>query len=77
MPTLELFREPKMLININLSGSFESVVDTDNFVIRFAQFFAAWVVIMTLFTIFFLPETKGVPMVCHIAFPLCQPHVLQ
>eukprot|EP00884_Botryococcus_braunii_P018297 jgi/Botrbrau1/5150/Bobra.0172s0022.1 len=25
-------------------------------------FFAGWVIIMTLFTIFFLPETKGVPM---------------
>ena len=25
-------------------------------------FFGAWVVVMTLFIIFFVPETKGVPM---------------
>lgn len=28
-----------------------------------AQFFAGWVLIMTLYTTFFLPETKGVQLV--------------
>ncbi len=31
------------------------------------QFFGGWVIAMTLFTVFFLPETKGVPLVSLVA----------